>query len=307
VVDPGSDPDPRETADPDPRETADLDAPTQTVRPSAPIDPVPADAPGEPVGRHRRGPGVWLPAGVFAVLLIAAVAVGRFVIPQKAAAENAARPTPTAAKSTVGGGEPGPVLPTTPGRPADQLSQWAARMGSALQVPDVAMQAYGYAQYVLDQSDPACHLSWTTLAGLGEVESKHGQAGGAVLEPTGRSSPAIVGPLLDGQQGRALVRDTDAGAFDGDATYDRAMGPLRMMPSTWRAYAADADGDGILDPYDLDDSALAMGQLLCSGTEDLRQAPGWNAAIARYHTGAAYARSIFAVADGYGQRSRSVS
>jgi hypothetical protein len=300
VVDPGS--------DPDPRETANLEAPTEYVRPAVPTDPVPAEAPAEPIGRHRRGPGIWLPAGVFAVLLVAAVAVGRFVIPQKVAGQNAAQPTPIATgQPTASEPEPGQVLPTTPGRPADQLAVWAARVGSALNVPDVAMQAYGYAQYVLEQSDPSCHLSWSTLAGVGEVESHHGQAGGAVLEPTGRSSPAIVGPSLDGQQGRALVRDTDAGAYDGDATYDRAMGPLRLMPAIWSAYAVDADGDGILDPYDLDDSALALGQLLCSGVEDLRKASDWNAAIARYRPGTAYARSVFTVADQYGQRSRSVS
>ena len=51
-----------------------------------------------------------------------------------------------------------------------------------------------------------------------------------MLGQSGRSDPVIVGPVLDGQGGRALVRDTDAGAFDGDATYDRTMGPVRLTP-----------------------------------------------------------------------------
>ena len=94
-----------------------------------------------------------------------------------------------------------------------------------------------------------------------------------MLEQGGRSSPAIVGPLLDGKDGRAVVRDTDAGAFDGDATYDRAMGPLRLMPAMWRAHAIDADADGILDPYESTTPALALARMLCSGTEDLTSGP----------------------------------
>ena len=97
----------------------------------------------------------------------------------------------------------------------------------------------------------------------------------------------MVGPLLDGKGGRALVRDTDAGAYDGDATYDRAIGPLLLMPSVWNAYAADADADGVLDPYDIDDAALAVGRMLCTGAEDLNRLPGWTAAVGRLHAGRA--------------------
>jgi membrane-bound lytic murein transglycosylase B len=71
-------------------------------------------------------------------------------------------------------------------------------------------------------------------------------------------------------------------------------------------HAIDADTDGILDPYDLDDSALTLARLLCSGEEDLRTADGWNAAVGRYHPGASYARSVFQAADDYGQRTRNI-
>jgi membrane-bound lytic murein transglycosylase B len=298
--------------EPEPRDdagqTSDLDAATaQSPRP-----PVPAEtAPTEPVASHRRTPGVLLPASLFGVLLVLAAVVGRYVIPTPGP-NTASAPTPaaTTGAATTGAATTGPAAtsagPTPPARPADALSQWATAVGRALNVPEVAVQAYGYAQYVLAQRDQACHLSWTTLAGIGQVESQHGQVGGAVLEASGRSTPPIVGPALDGQGGRALVRDTDAGAFDSDVTYDRAMGPLRLLPSVWQAFAVDADGDGILDPYDLDDSALALAMLLCSGGEDLSKATGWNAAIARYHPGTAYAKSVFTVADDYGRRSRSV-
>lgn len=307
VVEPGS----RDDAG----QTSDLDAPTaKSPRPPVPTETATiatattATAPTGPAASHRRPPGVLLPASVFGVLLVLAAVVGRYVIPTHGT-DTASAPT---AAATTGPATTGPAAtqtsagPTPPGRPADALSQWASAVGRALNVPEVAIQAYGYAQYVLAQRDQACHVSWTTLAGIGQVESQHGQAGGAVLELSGRSTPPIVGPVLDGQGGRALVRDTDAGAFDGDATFDRAMGPLRLLPSVWQAFAVDADGDGILDPYDLDDSALALATLLCSGSEDLSKAAGWNAAIARYHPGTTYAKSVFTVADDYGRRSHSV-
>jgi membrane-bound lytic murein transglycosylase B len=196
-----------------------------------------------------------------------------------------------------------PALPTPPPRPADQLSSWAARVSPVIGVPAVAVQAYGYTQLTMKQHAPGCRLSWTTLAGIGQVESSHGQADGAVLQATGRSAPLVVGSPLDGKAGRALVQDTDAGAFDGDVSFDRTMGPMRLLPSEWRLYQIDADGDGIMDPFDLDDSVLAMGRLLCAGNQDL-SGSGWNAAIGRHNSTESYARSVFNTADSYGQRTR---
>jgi len=253
-----------------------------------------------------------LPVVVFVALLTAAALVGRYVVPAGGPDPGAVPPAPAALPGATGpaaGPSPTltlPPLPTPPVRPADALADWAARVGGVVGVPVVAVQAYGYTQLLMQEADPQCRLGWTTLAGIGEVESRHGQAGGAVLEPSGRSAPVIVGPILDGKGGRALVQDTDAGAFDGDATYDRAMGPMRLTPSTWRGHAIDADADGILDPYDIDDASLALARLLCSGTEDLGRKAGWNAAIGRLHPGDAYARSVFEAANSYGQRTRDI-
>jgi len=313
----------RRAAPPDDDDAAPTAQTTQTTQttptlpavpavPTAPTaDPVPtADAPTVVVS-HRRRPGLWLPLVVFIALLVGAAAVGRFVVPRPAP-DRGSEPPGAAGGLTPGAsvsGGPGsglPPLPTPPARPADALADWAGRVAAAIGVPEVAIQAYGYAQLVMQDADPTCKVGWTTLAGIAEVESFHGQAGGAVLGKNGRSDPVIVGPLLDGQGGRALVRDTDAGAFDGDATYDRSMGPVRLTPQQWRANASDADGDGIQDPYDIDDASLALARLLCSATDDLSQLPGWNAALRRYHSGDAYARSVFQAADGYGQRTRSI-
>lgn len=286
------------------------DRPPEGVPPESrpPASGPPASGPR----RHRQRPGLWFPVILIAALLAGGAAVGRFVVPAGVPDPGAQPPaqgitpgraTPTTAQPTA----TGPALPTPPARPADQLAEWAAKVAAAVDAPAIAIQAYGFAQLALAQLDPQCRLSWTTLAGIGEVESRHGQADGAVLQPSGRSSPVVMGPVLDGRNGRPLVTDTDAGAFDGDSTYDRAVGPLHLMPSAWRAYAIDADGDAIVDPFDLDDAALTLGRLLCSGTEDLAVRSGWNTAIARYRDGNAYRRTVFAAADKYGEQTKSIT
>jgi membrane-bound lytic murein transglycosylase B len=266
--------------------------------------------------RGRLGRSLWLPLVLFVVLVGVAVAIGRFVVPAGGPNPGAepSLPGPTTAGPT-GAPTPTPSLPaipTPPARPADQLAAFAGRVSDVVGIPVVAVQAYAYAQLSLEHSDPGCHLSWTTLAAIGQVESHHGQStdgktDNAVLLRSGRSSPVIAGPPLDGQGGRPLVRDTDAGAYDGDATYDREMGPLHLLPSVWRVQAVDADNDGILDPYDVDDASLALGRLLCSAKTDMSTLSGWNTAVARYRAGDAYAKSVFALADGYGQRTRTIT
>lgn len=171
-------------------------------------------------------------------------------------------------------------------------------------IPVIALQAYGYAELVLARTNPGCHLSWTTLAAIGRVESNHGSAGGARLLPDGRALPAIIGAPLDGAPGRELIPDTDGGALDGDAEYDRAVGPMQFIPQTWRREAVDADGDGVADIHNLNDAALAAANYLCRHGGDLSTPEGWWRAVLAYNNVQAYAEAVFAAADDYGRRSR---
>ncbi|SCG35741.1 Membrane-bound lytic murein transglycosylase B [Micromonospora halophytica] len=205
---------------------------------------------------------------------------------------------------------PGGATPTAPaagpvtGRPADALAAWAQTTGAKVGVSPVAMQAYGYAELVLAETNRSCQLSWTTLAAIGYVESRHGQANGARLGSTGRAEPEIIGDPLDGNGGRMLIRDTDRGLFDRDTTYDRAIGPMQFIPTTWQEIGADADNDGRKDPHDLDDAALAAGKYLCKGGRNMTVPGDWWGAILSYNDVRRYATDVFDKANEYGRASR---
>jgi membrane-bound lytic murein transglycosylase B len=157
---------------------------------------------------------------------------------------------------------------------------------------------------VLNARKPACTLRWTTIAAIGKVESNHGRVGASTLGTDGRALPPIIGPALDGKGGRAKVADTDAGALDNDRAWDHAVGPMQFLPTTWRSYAIDADSDGIVDPNDVDDAALAVASKLCEANKDLSQAANWTAAIKTFPDLSTKLQEVFDAANLYGQKSR---
>jgi membrane-bound lytic murein transglycosylase B len=91
---------------------------------------------------------------------------------------------------------------------------------------------------------------------------------------------------------------------DGDATFDRAVGPMQFIPATWREMAVDADNSGTADPNDIDDAALAAALYLCAGGRDLARADAWWDAILSYNAVRPYAQKVFDAANEYGRRSR---
>lgn len=112
-------------------------------------------------------------------------------------------------------------------------------------------------------------LPWSVLAAIGKIESNHGRHGGGRLQSDGRVSPPIIGIPLAGTNGTAEIRDTDGGTFDGDTVYDRAVGPMQFIPSTWATSGVDASGDGIADPHNAIDAIHAAAGYLCEvGADD---------------------------------------
>lgn len=200
-----------------------------------------------------------------------------------------------------------PVASPAPGAPPGPraASAWVDTLARSTGIPVVALQAYADATLALAVERPACRVGWTTLAALGAIESSHGTHGGAVLRPDGTTSVRILGPALDGSPGRAAIRATPAStAWHGDPTWDHAVGPLQFLPSTWEAWGADGDGDGVADPNDIHDAALAAARYLCAAGSDLTGGDAWHAAVFSYNHSEQYVADALGVAERYATESR---
>jgi hypothetical protein len=165
-------------------------------------------------------------------------------------------------------------------------------------IPTVALNAYRVAAARMDHVDPGCGIDWALLAGIGREESDHGQFAGAVLRADGVSTPRIIGIPLNGH-GTALILDTDHGRLDGDTVYDRAVGPMQFIPSTWAIYGTDGNGDGIADPFNIYDAALTSARYLCNAGGDLRTHAGQLTAVYAYNHSDQYVAQVLALADAY--------
>ena len=178
---------------------------------------------------------------------------------------------------------------------------WLTTTARAAGLPPAALRAYARAQL---GAPAGCGLGWTTLAGIGWVESQHGTIGGRRLRSDGRPSHPVLGPALDGAGDVAAVASDQAGAaLHGDPVWDHAVGPMQFLPSTWGTWARDGDGDGTADPQDLDDAAASAAAYLCADGHDL-DGSGWSAAVLSYNHDAGYVRLVFTASQAYADRTR---
>lgn len=166
-------------------------------------------------------------------------------------------------------------------------------------IPSAALSAYQRAETVINAADKTCNLTWQLIAAIGRVESNHGRANGNVLDSTGLAVPGIYGIPLNGSNKTAEILDTDAGQYDNDTTYDRAVGPMQFIPSTWSVVGVDADGDGVRNPQDVDDAALGTAVYLCSGSDDLATDAGRQAAVYRYNHSQSYVDLVLSIMEAY--------
>ena len=131
-------------------------------------------------------------------------------------------------------------------------------------IPAVAYDAYQSASSRAPTVTGSCQVDWTILAGIGQVESRHGRiTEDHIVDPDGDVEPSIRGRALDGSRGTETIADTDDGELDGDGEWDRAMGPLQFIPTTWRELGRDGNDDGDADPDNLYDASLTAVAHLC--------------------------------------------
>jgi membrane-bound lytic murein transglycosylase B len=176
---------------------------------------------------------------------------------------------------------------------------WSASAMSDHNVPAAAVRAYRTAARTMASVDPSCQLPWTLLAGIGKVESDHGRYGGATLGRDGVSHPLIIGIALNGVGPVAAIRDSDNGRLDKDKVWDRAVGPMQFIPTTWADAARDGDGDGTRTPNDIDDAALAAAGYLCSGSGSVLGEAAMGAAVYRYNQDDYYVALVLSLERGY--------
>ena len=169
----------------------------------------------------------------------------------------------------------------------------ASRLG-AHDIPAAALRAYKRSARILSAVSPRCQLSWTLLAGIGRVESDHGRYAGARLGTDGVSRPLILGLPLNGVGPVAAIRDSDNGRLDKDAKWDRAVGPMQFIPTTWDAVGVDGDGDGTRSPSDIDDAALAAAVYLCAGSVGVDARKAMRGALHRYNHSEEYVALVMA-------------
>jgi membrane-bound lytic murein transglycosylase B len=277
-------------------------------RPKYAIDDEPIKAPGLAalLRRHpdsvRKAGAATIALGLVTFAVASAVDAGANPPAPKPAA---AAPVTAATAPDTDVLSPAPVIAAVvapvakPKKPAKAPVNQAVISGLAANgIPTVALNAYRVAAARLAHAQPSCGIDWALLAGIGREESDHGQFAGAVLHTDGVSTPRIIGIALNGK-GTALIRDTDHGALDGDTVFDRAVGPMQFIPSTWALYGTDANGDGKADPFNINDAALTAARYLCAAGGNLRTQAGQVAAVLAYNHSDQYLAQVLALADAY--------
>lgn len=251
--------------------------------------------------RLRRGATTTAVAAVAVAALSASQAPGARVDDQGRRTTTDTPPAEAAENSATGNSpyytdlpplnSPEPSLPP-PTDEADPVDQEAAEAG----IPATVLDAYKKAEAALREQKPGCNLPWQLLAAIGKVES--GQARGGRVSADGTTLSPILGPRLDGN-GFALIRDTDNGAHDGDSSYDRAVGPLQFIPSTWQWAGRDGNGDGRADPNNVYDAALSAAHYLCRNNWDLSRQGDLEQAILSYNHSTDYLNTVLSWLEHY--------
>ncbi|MFG2631617.1 NlpC/P60 family protein [Streptomyces sp. NPDC048473] len=179
---------------------------------------------------------------------------------------------------------------------ADTAPGTGAAPGAVAGISPVMLSAYTRAAANVRALRPKCTgMQWSVIAGIGKVESNH--AAGRNIAATGTISPHILGVRLNGSGAggnTSSFSDTDHGRLDGDTAYDRAVGPMQFLPSTWNGPSGqDGNNDGVKDPHNAFDAALGTAVYLCgTGSTDLSKSADLRKAVYRYNHSEAYVDDV---------------
>ncbi|WP_328863283.1 C40 family peptidase [Streptomyces sp. NBC_00306] len=180
--------------------------------------------------------------------------------------------------------------------------------GAAVGIPERMLAAYKNAAADIRSVAPKCRgMRWPVLAGIARIESNH--AGGRTVTAAGDIHPRILGPVLNGSGvGGNLTAfpDTDAGAWDGDTRYERAVGPFQFLPATFRANGRDGNKDKAVDPHNADDAALSAALYLCGKGRNLTDRAQLKKAVFQYNHSDPYVSDVLSWIDRYEAAAKTV-
>lgn len=168
-------------------------------------------------------------------------------------------------------------------------------------IPAVAYDAYQSASSRSPSVTASCDVEWVVLAGIAQVESRHGRLNDEhTVTEDGDVAPPIRGRQLDGTRGTQTIVDTDGGELDGDDEWDRAMGPLQFIPTTWGELGRDGNDDGTADPDNLYDASLtAVAHLCLREPGDYSDRGQLRRALIAYNASGRYADDVLGWIDRY--------
>jgi cell wall-associated NlpC family hydrolase len=110
-------------------------------------------------------------------------------------------------------------------------------------------------------------LPWGVLAGIGKVESDHGQS----------TTPGV----------------------NSGANFAGAEGPMQFEPATFAEYATDGDHDGQVSPYDPGDAIFTAATMLCANGAASGTPAGIRQAVFAYNHAWAYVNDVLSWAARY--------
>ena len=189
-----------------------------------------------------------------------------------------------------------------------QDQQSDAVPGEVEGIPAPVLGAYVQAANRLEQEYEQCQgMTWPVLAGIGKVESDH--VADREVSAAGDVRPRMIGPRLDGSGvgGNTTPHyDSDGGEWDGDDEYDRAVGPMQFIPTTWETHGLDGNGDGVADPHNIHDAMWSAAVYLCvsepdGAPVDFTDEGDLEAALLRYNRAGWYVDKVVGHVDAYAE------